>query len=442
VLPILGHEQHGDHYLIEYELQAPVESLPDCFARMYWLERLAFVRHLLGVYETIRNNISAPLGLHAGTIVASRIGAGWEAFLALCPALDLATADELIHVHPWVLSGIAPERLRGTVEIAAQEDIYAAGVLVLLALGAKPTPDLSGEDAVESQACAVFLKRSPECSDVEPALRKIPYIATRLDELEHCASRCTHFTSAARPVTLAELERACAQILILSNAETFTDEVELQANEGDALRFLEWAIARGDDSAGIRQKASRYCEKMGQASRELQHLEKLAALRPWDESTRRRRWQLRYDAYLSRPPRADAAPDTEGEWLIKELHSIRLDDIEGLDDETRAQVKEDYLNAAMIYGLRGDLYGKAKELYEMRKLDFTDIEALLLYGLSLRELAEKEELPLESRNKARVSLEQLLHAVEDRASRLELAGFINKEAVTTWIEMFKALLLS
>jgi len=313
---------------------------------------------------------------------------------------------------------------------------------VLLALGAKPATEVSGEDAVEAQACAAFLIRNPECSDVEPALRKIPYIAARLDELERCANRCIHFTSAARPASLAELEKACDQVLMFSNAETFTPEVESEGNAGDALRFLEWAVAKGRDSAGVRRTAARLCEKMGLASRELQHLEKLLAWSPRDGSTRRRRWKLRYEAYLSRPRRADEASDPEGEWLLGELNTLRPADVETLDHETRAQAKEDRLSAATIFGLRGDLYRKARELYEMTKLDFRDIEALLLYGLSCHEIAQKEALPSESRAVARKTVERLLRAVEDRVSRLAMAGILDGVTVKTWIERFQSLLLS
>lgn len=442
VLPICGHEQLGDHYFIHYELPAAsVESLPECFGHTHWLERLSFVRQLLWAGERIREHIPAPLGLHAGTIVACRIGNGWEAFLALCPVLDHAGPDDVMHAHPWVLSGLPPERLRGNPDIAAQEDLFAAGVLVLLALGARPAVDLPAEEALEAQARAVLLGPPFQCPDVEPALRKIPYIAARLEELQRCACRCIHFSTDARPRSLEELEQACDQVLVFSNAQAFAAEVEAKGNAGDALRFLEWAAATGQDGPAVRRMAAQFCETMGHPGRELQHLEKYLAFRPWDKPARRRRWKLRYEGYLNRPPRDREATDLEGDWLLGELNELRPPGMEDLDPEERVQAKEDCLNAALIYSQRSDLFGKARELYQATKLDFKDIEALLLYGLSCREIAMKEDLGPESRQEAQEKVRKLLRVVEDRVSRLEVAGFLDRESVKTWIERFTSLLL-
>jgi hypothetical protein len=439
VLPLVRCWGDGDYYHMEYGTAWPVEVLPLCFSRMHWLERLRFLRPILGGCADIYGALRPPLGLHAGSILACRTAGGWEAHLALCPPLDLAAPDELLHTAPWVLAGIAPERLRGVSGEPAKEDVFAAGSLVLLALGTLPGAGMEGDEAIEAQARAAFLSFAPERLPVEPALRRIPPIESRIRALCDAAACCVHFDPQARPY-FDTLKTACDAVLEVATAD-FADAVLSQANAGDALRYLEWGMGCGRDGFHVRRRAAALCEQLGMARRELDHLNHMLKLSPGDATAARRRWKLRYEMYVDRPNPTDEDARSEGAWLLAELEKLPPTDVDKDDERAVAQAKEDRLCAAQIHGRLGDLYARAKDLYELTRLDFQDIEALLLYGLSCREIARQSQSRDEQAT-MRGTLEQLFQSVRDRVTRLAASDFMDEADATKWIERCQTLLLS
>lgn len=442
MLPISSSGSVGDHYCLEYRLPAIADSVPGFFAGAHWLRRLAFVKRIFDTYEQMRAKLPLPVGLHAGRVVACHVNGRWEAQLALCPPLTRSSPYQLIETNPFVLSAIAPERLRGGGNIGQQEDVYAAGVLVRQALGAHPRPELTGGEAVEAQARSVFLTASPGSPDVEPVLRQIPLVRQRIERLEEVLARCVCLLPEARPADLKDLSDACTEVLKIDDSAAFAARLESEANPQDALRFADWSIATGRDGPELRELAARLSRQLSTPSRELSHLERLLTYRPGDAAAIRRRLELRYEAYLERVTAPDEAHDPEGNWMLNELARLIPPDGMPLEEEQRKQAKEDRLKVAMIHGRRGNLRLRARALYDLISLDYKDTELLLLYGLSLREIGGQPGISQADRARVEANLADLMKVAEFRLHKLQDAEILDADDVKTWVERFKSLLFS
>jgi hypothetical protein len=440
LLPVLHHEQIGDHYFIDYGLDGEVQTVPEYFAQAPWLKRLRFAADALARYDEWRKHVPAPVGLHAGRLVACRISGGpWLAYLAPCP-LPLAPTYNLLEADPAVLASIAPERVRGVSDAGFPEDVYAAGTLVLEALGSRPRATGSAAGNVELQARSALLPAELGEGAAEPALRQIPFAAERLAQLENVARRSVHFDSRARPANLQDLRQACELVLALEAPAAVARQLEAENRLSEALRLLEWSLAAGRENEESLRLAVSLTANLGLMAKELLYLERVLRLAPCDYEAARRRWKLRYEAYLRGDP--PAAGDPEGDWLLSELRRLRLPTDVHLSHEGVEQAKGEGLCAAMIHGRRGDLHSRARELYQMTKLDFQDIEALLLYGLSLREMADRKDAGEEYRGQVFASLRKLFGTVSERLRKLKEAERLDEEDVREWTERFQFLLLS
>jgi len=151
---------------------------------------------------------------------------------------------------------------------------------------------------------------------------------------------------------------------------------------------------------------------------------------------RRRRMELRYQAYLKKTSHS-RDNDTEGEWLLEELQGLR----QHPDQQDPFEVKEDRLRAAMILWRRGDLVGRANELWEITKLDADDVEALFLYGLGLRDLETQPNLDDKYRENLHIVMAQLLREAERRLGKLNEVGLLGDNEARTWNERFQSLRL-
>ncbi len=450
VLRIVGHQQTLDDYAIDYALEWDVQTLPEYFARSSWLKRLRFVADALVDYEQWRQHLPPPIGLHSGRLVACRVGGGhWKPYLAPCPQ-PLETAYNLLGSDPAVLASLAPERVRGVAAGGEPEDVYAAGALVLQAFGALPQVTPTAAGSLELQARSILLPAEFAPGMPEPALRQIPYAEERIGELEQVTRRAVHFDWRARPVNLHDLRAACDRVLLLDSAAACSVELENQNRLTEALRLIEWRLSAAterealpaDDRLELARLAATYSRTLGLADKELHHLEEVVRLDPRDHESARRRWRVRYEAYLGADPPANAEEDAEGSWLLAELERLRIPDSLHLIGDAIQQAKEEGLSEAMIHGRRGDLHKRASALYRIIDLDYQDIETLLLYGLSLRELADRKEVAESYRQDVLKLLEKLFNTVCDRMRRLELAGSLDSKEVKEWTARFQFLLLS
>jgi hypothetical protein len=442
ILPILRHEQMGDHYFIHHQLDGEVRTAPQFFAQASLLERLQFAADALVLYEQWRQHLAAPVGMHAGRLVACRVAGHWLAHLAPCPRVPLASAYHLMQADLSVLAGIAPESVRGASAAGAPEDVYAAGTLVLLALGFRPALGLAPAESVEQQARAELLATRAAGDAGENALRQIPFALERLNHLEKTARRCAHFGPPARPADLQELRDACDQVLALAAPADCAAELAALGQVSDALRFLEWSFATGREDEESRRVAASLAESLQSPVKELEHIEAVVRYAPHDYQAARRRWRLRYEAFLSREPAAAPASESEGDWLLAELDRLRpLSYLSG-GGESATSPKDDWLCIAMIHGRRGDLYARAGALYELTKLDFKDVESLLLYGFALREMADRKDAAEGYRDQVFASLHKLFDAVRERLDKLKDAGTLDEEEVEEWTARFQFLLLS
>jgi hypothetical protein len=441
VLRILCHESVGDHYYVEYGLDWSVETLRAYFSGAPWLRRLGFVHDTLQRYESWREVVSLPLGLHAGRVVACQVNALWVAHLAPCPTVALSSPSDLTSAEPDVLAAIAPERLRNRVLTGALEDVFAAGTMVLQALGVRPASDLEATDRIEAQARRALQPHSLAHAQIEGALRQVPAANRRLQNLEQVARRCVDFSPEARPPDLRELLAACEEVLTIEATERFAAELEAE-RPADALRFLEWAIEVGDDRPATRRLSADLCRRLELPARELQHLERLALLEPGSRASERRRMELRYDAYMLNSSAIAPGNDPESDWLLAALERLRMPNDARLDDERIREAKDDRLRAAMIYGRRGDRYRRVVELAERSKIEFADIEGLFLYGLALRELALEATATPEYRATIARTLDELEGKARSRLRALvqaEHGAVPNDEQMDAWTERFASL---
>jgi len=442
VLPILRHEQVGDHYFIDHRIDGEVWTVPQFFAQASLLQRLQFAADALILYEQWRRHVAAPLGMHAGRLVACRVAGHWLAHLAPCPRVPLASAYHLMQADLNVLAGIAPENLRGASAAGAPEDVYGAGTLVLLALGYRPVQALSPAESVERQARSELLAARSAGDADENALRQIPFAVERLNHVERAARRCAHFGPLARPADLQDLRHACEQVLAFAAPAACAAELAALGQVSDALRFLEWSFATGREDEESRRMAASLAESLRSPVKELEHIEAVVRYAPHDTGAARRRWRLRYEAFLSREPAAAQAPEAEGDWLLAELERLRRLSGASGDGESVSPAKDHWLCIAMIHGRRGNLFGRAAALFELTKLDYKDVESLLLYGLALREMADRKDAAEVYRQQVFASLHKLFDAVRERLGKLQEAGNLDEEEVEEWTGRFQFLLLS
>jgi hypothetical protein len=453
VLPIVHHEWMGDHYYIEYGLNLRTQSVPEYFAQTHWLQRLRFVKEVTTVYRLWREHLPAPLGLHGGRIVACRAGNQWLAHLAPCPQIKLASPYDLSQANSDVLAAVAPERLRGVAASGTMEDVYATGALVLQALGMRPPAGADAPARLEAQARGSFAEWDFEHSDIEKTLWQIPLVKERLLALSRMVLHCAAFSPAERPPGLLQASarqgdrtglEALDHVLGFANVVSLSAELDGLGRPADALLFAEWALAckaaRPEEQPRIREMAADLCARVRLPARELHHVELLLKVFPWKRDLVRRRMQLRYDAYLQKKASGEEdALDPEGDWLLAELEGMCAGPHEHLEQEERAWMKEDRLRAAMIYGRRGQVYERARQLWEATRLEFADIESLFLYGLSLRDLESRFERDGSSREELAATMSRLVREVEYRFQRLTEAGAVAQKDVKEWTERFQSL---
>jgi hypothetical protein len=262
---------------------------------------------------------------------------------------------------------------------------------------------------------------------VEKALWCVLPAKDCLIELGEVALRCCAFAPEARPRDLRELQVALDRVVALGNSVACARQLEDQQRPGEALQFLEWALAAGvvgpDDENSARNMAANLAQRLQMPARELQHLQGLGG-----DRARRRRMEIQYEEYLKKPPIRTGDSDSEGDQILKELARFRPEHFLDLEREERITAKEDLLRAAMIYLRRGDLHQRAQELFAVTQLDFQDIDALFLYGLSLNDI----DAPAETMN-------QLIEEAARRLRRLKEAEILEKEEVSTWNERFQSL---
>jgi hypothetical protein len=193
-------------------------------------------------------------------------------------------------------------------------------------------------------------------------------------------------------------------------------------------------VAAGRETVGhtVRRMAADLCNRLNKPERELHHLEHA----PLDDSSSRRRLELRYEQYLKKPA-VTATEDAEGDWLLEQFRRLCPPDARKREKEERDEAKKAHLRAAMIHLHRGDLHRRAEELWKITELDFADMDALFLYGLSLRDYeAQNAGGPLYG---ASETMTLLLSATERRLKALKEAGVFDDEDVRIWTERFQSL---
>lgn len=447
MLPIVDHDFYGDHYYVEYRLDWPrTKSVAEYFAQSHWLKRLHFVRDIAMIYDDWRRQVSPPVGLHSGRVVACYLNGQWMAHLAACPQIPLASPYEFTPANSEVLAAIAPERLRGVAVSGVMEDVYAAGVLVLQALGIPCfTASSNKESQIESNARGALPSWDVDRSEVERTLWQISRVKECLAELSQVIRRCVAFSPDARAPGLQELLAALGHILAMEDAAAFAKTLDDCMQPAEALQFLEWAVTKQPVAFGeehrIRLLAADLCNRLGKPTQELHHLERLLQIVPGRYDMEHRRMELRCDNYLKKTSHIDAGADPEADWLLAELERLRPPEPSHLESEDRHKLKEDRMRAAMICGRRGDLYRRAQELWAITDLDWADIEALFLYGLSLRDLEVEARINQQYGGELSDTMNALLHEVDRRLKRLQEAEIIADNEVRTWAERFQSLQL-
>jgi hypothetical protein len=439
LLRIQSHGFSGDHYYVEYLNGAPVHSVPEYFSRAHWLNRLQFVRGMTADYKAWQQAVAPPIGPHGGRIVACNIRRRWYAHLAPCPPIPLVSPCDLWPADPDVLASIAPERLRGVAGYYGRtEDVYAAGSMVLQALGLRPPTAGIGRDArLEDQARGHFTGWDFENSEIERTLWSVPRFRETLRVLADLVRRCTAFVPAARPDKIQELDEALGSVLACQdNSAVFARDLDDRGRLPDALQFIEWALTLpGTPAAGrpsLHSLAANYCARLRMPARELHHVEELIELEPSGPAARRR-VELLYDSYLSKSHSPTAATDTEGDLLLKELKELERFRPPDPEDHSlaKAELKEDRMRAAMIHGRRGDLHSRARVFYDIAQSDVSDIDSLYLYLLSLRDL--------EDQTKDRTTLDTAIRGAIQRVKNMAQAGVVSQEEANIWIERFQSL---
>jgi hypothetical protein len=416
--------------------------VPQFFAQASWLRRLQFAADVAIIYAQWRQHFALPVGLHGGRLVACYVAGRWRAHLIPCPRVPESSAYHLLQADLNVLAGIAPENVRGASAAGAPEDVFAAGALVLLALGFRPEPGYPPAEYLERQACSQLLSTRFGGNAQEEALRQIPSAQKRLVHLENTARQCTCFEPLARPLDLRELCSACEQVLAFSVPASCAAEMDANGQTSDALRFLEWSFAAGTEDEESRRIAATLAAKLGSPVKQLQHLDAVLRFAPYDYETARRRWRLRYVAFLSKDQDSPQICKAEGDWLLAELERLRGVSTFRDDDDKNAAMKDDLLCTAMIHERRGDLYARAAALYELTKLGYVDMESLFLYGLALREMADQKDATGDYRAKVIASLHKLFDTASERLNKLLEAGRLNEEEVKEWTGRFQYLLPS
>lgn len=445
VLPIQNHGQADDYYYIDYKLDGTMQTLPEYFLMAFWLDRLQLAKEILDYYDTWRKMMTAPIGLHAGSLVVCQTGtARYEPRLVPCPPVPSVSAYELLQADPALLSAIAPERIRGMPMTGLHEDIYAAGDLLLQAMGWQQRRGCSPADSVEMQACGLLLEKNENVLAADTVLRQIHLAQARLADLEKAAQSARHFSPLARPSNFDGLIQVCSEVLAFSHAIAFTKQILANGKTSDALNFLEWCITvskRNDED--VHRLAADISRDLHLSVKELQHVEAVLHQSPRDTEMAQRRWRLRYDAYMNRDLPADVNKDSEGLWLLNEAYRLRPHETSPPLLEQEIEKKKEYWTCvAMIHSRRGELYKRIQALYELSKLEYKDVESLLLYGLAMREMANNPNMETEYRSKLLTSINQLGVEAKDRLWRLSQAGFIDERVAQKWTELLQFLLRS
>jgi tetratricopeptide (TPR) repeat protein len=420
--------------------------VPEYFAQSHWLKQLHFVHDITVIYDDWRRQVSPPVGLHGGRVVACYLNGQWMAHLAACPQIPLTSPYDITPASAEVLAAMAPERLRGVAVSGAMEDVYAAGVLVLQAMGIHCYKAGSNKEAhIEANARAALPSWNLDRSDVEKTLWQISHVKKCLAELGLVICRCVTFSPDARATSLQELQAALSRLLALEDAAAFAQMLDDCMRPAEALQFLEWAVAKQPAAFGeehrIRLLAADLCNRLSKPAQELQHLERLLQIVPNRYNLEHRRMELRCDNYLMKTSHINTGADPEADWLLAELKRLRPPNPSQLDSEDRHKLKEDHMRAAMICGRVGDLYQRAQELWSITDLDWADIEALFLYGLSLRDLEAEARINQQYRGEVSETMNALLREVDRRLKRLQEAGIIVDNEVKAWTERFQSLQL-
>jgi hypothetical protein len=84
------------------------------------------------------------------------------------------------------------------------------------------------------------------------------------------------------------------------------------------------------------------------------------------------------------------------------------------------------------------LYGRAAELYELTKLDESDLDALYLYALAYCDLCQPGLVEKEREARA-AGLGKLVREGERRLRKMNEAGLIDDDEMNTWNERFQSL---
>ncbi len=425
-LAIVDHDFHGDQYFLAYRLDWPVRSVPMLFSTSHWLERLRFIADAASMVAQWEKKLPLPLGLHGEGLVACRVNNTWVAHIAPCPQISYSCPLELTRTDTSVLAGIAPERIRGLRPLGIMEDIFAAGALVLSALGSIPFAGTDvPEEQIEIQARALSFTHNHDQLGVENALWAVFPARERIRHLAAVARRCCAYAPEARPQSFQDLQTALAGVLAFSDWQSFSSKLD----PADALQFLEWAI----NSDGVhrhelddaRMVAARLAQQLRMPSRELHYLQNVDR-----QDAPHRRMVIQYEQYVRKAPIPPGTADPEGDKLLAELEKFRPLDVRGLEPDERISAKEDSLRAAMIFLRRGDLYNRARELFAVTQLDARDIDALFLYGLSLKDMQAEPN-----------TMRKLVEEAKKRLKGLQDLDELDREDVATWNERFQSQLL-
>jgi hypothetical protein len=445
VLPIAGHGRFGDYYHIQYQAFATVRGLSEYFSGQDWAERVRFAVEVLEMAPRWRESVPLPVGLHAGRIVAGKIAGRWLPHLAPCPPTRLQSPRWLSDVDSSVLGAIAPERLRHVLVTPTAEDVYAAGVLVLEALGSRATSGLSPGGRLEAQARSALITADlPDVQEPFRSLPRVPAVSQRVEALRRVLRRCTAFDPAARPQDLLELRNACVGVLALERPDEIATGLDVEGLTADALQLVDWALTKQPDLAGRRRLAASFCRRLNRPHDELRHLERLLADEPRDRDASRRRFHLRAVAYLKASDPVLVGSDSEGDWLLEESARLHLDTSRGVtiadqEDEQRQFAKELRVRVAAIHDRRGNRLASARELYEITQLAPTDVDAYLLAALSYRALAEEPGLSEDTRRERVEDLNAFISTGLNRLEQMRKAEVVDEERARECADLLQRL---
>lgn len=436
VLAVTDHNRQGEHYFVEYRMDAPCRSLGDHFKHADWVDRLRVVREIGRLREKWRKSLPPPLGIHGGRIVVVRFAGLWRPHLAPCPRPQAENPGDYQNVNPEILAAIPPERFRGmsAPAVTVAEDIYSIGVLTLQALGYQESASQSWEERIERQARAALLRRESTSADIEAAPTEISPIQAMFQKILQIAHRHAEFTPAARPTDASELLALCDELLQLDNPIDLAKRLRDDGHPQDALHLLSWWFRRGRHDPEAHLLAAELCREVKRPREELRNLERALPQVQANPALARRRMDLLYEFYMDREPQAGES-DVTGELILQLLDELKALEPVELDMDERATAKEDRFRAAMIHLRQNDHRRRAEVLYEAAQLEWSDINTLFLYGLSLRALADVEE----TTDKVEEALKTLCREAEHRLERLKDAEVLDKEDVTGWSLRFREL---